>query len=231
MADPYASSTVSSILAWILSFPILWTIVMAALALPIQLVKEDSGKRVLGFWILLCIFVLSPFRYILFTIVLWTSYPVQSVGALGATIGLALYVPFIVAFVLGLIMMPISLAVSIADKPGAGRQLATAALTPVTCLLASLLFAPALPYIGKAFHWLDDRDVIRATNGPAQLVYTTLLHNTYPIALPSHEFMKGTPGTVKDDLRCHVALVYLGAKEANQFVSKQYPKLAEEPSP
>ena len=77
--------------------------------------------------------------------------------------------------------------------------------------------------VGWTVHWLNARDVIRATNGPAAIVYKYFASIGTPTSLP--RFFERTPQRPVDLLRCHVAAIYLGRDEMNYFLAHQYPEL------
>jgi hypothetical protein len=71
--------------------------------------------------------------------------------------------------------------------------------------------------------WLKVKDVVRATSGPAALVFKYLVAHSTPIILPG--YFEQTPQTDQDELRCHVAAVYISDRKMGYFVKNQYPDL------
>jgi hypothetical protein len=91
--------------------------------------------------------------------------------------------------------------------------------------LATYVFFSLLPLAAKTVGWLKVDDVIKATNGPAAVVFKYLVAPYQVLTLP--RFFEKTPQQDIDLLRSHVAVLYLRKDKISYFVSKQYPKLYE----
>jgi hypothetical protein len=89
--------------------------------------------------------------------------------------------------------------------------------------VSSIIFYSALPYAGWTVHWLKAKDVIRATNGPAAIVFRYFTSIGTPVILPA--FYDQTPQQPIDKLRCHAAAVFLSNQRTGYFVMHQYPDL------
>jgi len=92
-------------------------------------------------------------------------------------------------------------------------------------VLGTFLFSTVLPLTALSLHWLRVDDVIRATNGPAALVFRHLIAPYQVLTLP--RFYKDTPQKDVDLVRSHVAAVFLKPDNIPYFVSRQYPDLYE----
>jgi len=93
--DYFQSHTISLILSWIFSIPI----VIAAIAglVSMLLEKEEGIPRLLLIWIGLCIIVLSPFRYMVLQLFMATAYPFQSFTAFFTLFLLGIYIPIVLS--------------------------------------------------------------------------------------------------------------------------------------
>lgn len=228
MSDYFESNTISSVLAWLFSIPFLLVLVIA----PFQLLfnKFEGIPRLFVIWVVLCMVVLGPFRYVLLQLSVAIAYPVQSLSAFLSTLLLAFYIPIVFGFLyavgLGFPALGI-LAIAGTKEPLSKVRLTAAAIAaPLLFLLGSYLYFLALPYAAYSTHWLSARDAIRATNGLPEYLYTYIVEPATPLQLPGLVKELGYENlTAKERLRAHVATIYLGDKEFSVYVSKSYPNL------
>jgi hypothetical protein len=227
-ADPFASSTVSLVLAWACALPFLIYTVSTAGALLIS--KTPGVPKWFLIWTGICIVALSPFRYIILQFLFGAAFPVQSWRALLSSMGLVVYVPIVfgILFAIGLVLpLIITLWVGLGnlDSPRTSgfRLLAGFIVAPVASSLAYVLFFWALQYAAISTHWLRADDVIGSTNGPAQVVYGLGLGRVLP--LPVSGLLTSVTRTDRDMLRNHVATYYLGRREFDRYVHEAYPAL------
>jgi len=227
VADYYASSTPSLVLSWILCVPLLIGFIRIVF---FAFQKHEEIPWLYSAWLGLCFLVLSPVRYEALLLTLAVSYPVQSITAFLSILTFWLWLPAAIAFaLLNLIgvLGPLFLLVWIVgkkQKPSWPRFLVSALLAPIVTFAGSLLFSLVLPFAGITAHLLDTDSIIRATNGPAQVVF--LSEGSAMIALPP--YFNKTPQTYKDMLRCHVALMYLSRSDDDYFLKMAYPELYDE---
>jgi len=227
MNDYFQSHTISLILAWVFSIPVIIGLIAAAINFLFE--KSEGVPRLLTIWLLICLLLFSPLRYILLQLFIATAYPVQSLGALFSTVILAFYIPivFSILYAIGL-GLPLLGAVAIAgfkDRPSNIRFLLSAAVTPVICIIAGWLYFLVLPYAAYSTHWLSPQDVIRATNGPPEYFYKYVAEQMTPFQFPGFVREMGLENlSAKERLRSHVAAVYLGERAFSFFVYKSYPE-------
>jgi hypothetical protein len=73
-------------------------------------------------------------------------------------------------------------------------------------------------------HWLNAKDVLKSTNGPANVYYEYVVERTTPVFFSgylSRDKLKNM--TPKERLRAHVATVYLDNEEAFYYFENNYP--------
>lgn len=222
--DVFNSSVISSILSWLLCIPIMIGIAGWLLT---SFQKHDGIPRAFSIWLVVCLLIFSPIRYLLFLVAAATCYIVQSFPAFFTMFVLAFYVPIVFGLLyaigVGLPMLSLTPILGKSERLTFRRGLAASVVLPVVCLIGSFFFHLALPYAGWTVHWLNARDVIRATNGPTAFVYRYFASIGTPTALP--RYFERTPQKAEDLLRCHVAAVYLGDRQISYFVAHQYPEL------
>jgi hypothetical protein len=227
--DPFASSTVSLISAWVLTVPFL----LGALGTGITMLFEkldDQIPRWFVFWIMLCVFILSPLRYMILQVIMATAYPVQSLSAFLSVFLLALYVPIVFGLLyfvgVGLPLLAMlrvafgSLTTPIATRP---RPAFGSVLAPFAMGLGYFGFFWPLQYGAYSVHWLHSSDVIGATNGPAEVTYAAALK--YLMLLPVRGYYNAVTQTDRDTLRNHVASYYLGRGAEARYMKLAYPDL------
>lgn len=225
--EVFDSGIVPSILSWLFCVPLLLGILGWLLTV---FEKHEGIPRAFSIWLSICLIVFSPIRYLLFLVIAAICYMFQSFHAFITMFPLALYVPIVFGLLyfigIGLPMLSLAPILGKSERLTFGRGLAASVALPVACLIGSLLFHLLLPYAGWTLHWLRAKDVIRATNGPAALVYKYVASIGTPTSVP--RFFDRTPQTPRDLLRCHVAGLYLGDRELGYFVAHQYPELYRE---
>ena len=220
----FESGIISSILAWLSALPLM----LAAVAWVFtSFAKQEGIPRWFSIWMAVCLFIFSPARYLLFLIVAADCYAVQSWGAFFSVFLLVLYVPIVfgILYFIG-VGLPMCSLIPIFGKGSqftAARGLLASIVLPVVCIVCSFIFYWALPYAGWTVHWLKAKDIIRATNGPAAVVYRYFSSIGTPIILPA--FYDQTPQQPLDELRCHAAAVFLSDARKGYFVKHQYPEL------
>ena len=226
MNDYFQSHTISLILTWVLSIPIIVGLIASAIGFLFE--KSKGFPRSFTIWLLICLLLLSPLRYILLQLFIATAYPVQSFGALFSTVILAFYIPivFSILYAIGL-GLPILGAFAVAgfkDPPSIIRLWFSAIATPIICIIAGWLYFLVLPYAAYSTHWLSPQDVIRSTNGPPEYFYKYVAEKWTPLQFPGYVYEMGLENlSVKERLRSHVASVYLGERAFSFFVYKSYP--------
>jgi len=227
MNDYFQSHTISLILTWVFSIPIILGLIAAAINF--LFAKTEDVPRFFTVWLVICVLLFSPFRYILLQLFIATAYPFQSFRALFTTFILAFYIPIVFSILyaigLGLPLLGTLAVAGFKNRPSKTRLGLSAVAAPIIFLIAGWLYYLVLPYAAYSTHWLSSRDVIRATNGPPEYLYRYVAEQMTPIQFPRyvHEigFDKLSP---KERLRSHVAAVYLGEKEFSFFVYKSYPE-------
>jgi hypothetical protein len=80
--QPFASSTASIVLAWLLVVPVLLGMISGAYDMLFGKIDEGVPRWFLR-WTMLCLIVLSPFRYMVLQTLIATAYPVQSISVTG----------------------------------------------------------------------------------------------------------------------------------------------------
>ena len=224
----FESSTISTVLAWLFSSSTILPIVLS----PLVLFADDAIpplRRIFYFWQFICLFVLSPYRYVIFQFALAESFPFQSWSALAGAILAAVYVP-IVFGILYIVTFGIPLIGTVlieGRRGGSRKRLAMAALAaPLLSLAAWMPFARLLPFAGMAVYLLDPADLVRATNGPAYYVFEYLASPLTPMTYPFRgEEVAGFRFSHRDLVRLHVAAVYMSAESQGWFIREAYPEL------
>lgn len=229
--DFFQSHTISFILSWIFSIPILIGLLAALISMLFE--KQEGVPRLFLLWILLCIIVLSPARYMLLQYFVATVYPFQSISALFSSFYLIIIIPIVysILYAIGLglpLFAAIAVAIGFKNAFSKVRLFVGAVTAPFIFLLGSFLFYAILPYAAYSTHMLKARDLIRATNGPAEFVYKYVVEKFTPQQFPQFAHNVGLANlSSKERLRAHVAAVYLGNKQFSYYVHKAYPKYAE----
>ncbi len=224
--EVFESSTFSLIISWIVCLPIILGIIAWFLGL---FAKQEGVPWIFSAWLGICLLVFSPARYLLFQVVLASSYMVQSFGAFVSVFILAIYVPIVFGILyfigIGLPVLPIMAMLKNKKRMTFGRGLAASIVLPIACIISSFLFYWALPFAGKTVGWLKVKDVIKATNGPPALIFKYFSSQLTPTRMP--RFFYETPKEDIDFLRCHVASIYVSDKKLGYFLKHQYPEIYE----
>lgn len=226
MDDPFASGPLATTLAWLVT---VGTLAPALVGLIGFLVEKADMARPFKLWLVLCLLFIAPGRYIFFQLVTAETFVVQSFAAFFASFILALYVPIVfgVLFFIG-IGIPLALTILVLGddkRRDAGRYVGAAVVLPIACLLASWLFHVTLPLAARTVRWLPAQQVVRATNGPAAVVFDYVAAPVAPLRVPT--YFELTPKDAKALRRCHVASLYLSAKEEARFLKMAYPAVYE----
>jgi len=220
--DHFQSSFISLALSWIFAIPILIWIIGWMLTV---FAKHDGVPWLFSMWLGLCILIFSPARYLMFLVVLGSSYTVQSFLSLFYSFILALYVPMVFGILtfIGVGLPMLAIMPIIKDKVTVLRGIVASIILPIACTIASVIFFKLLPLAGMTVVWLNVKDVVRATNGPAALVFKYLVAHSTPVILP--RYFDKTPQTEQDELRCHIAAVFISDAKIGYFIRNQYPDL------
>lgn len=173
MDDYFQSHSVSLILAWLFSIPIILGLISGAIKILFE--KTPGIPRFFTVWLVICVLLFSPIRYILLQLFIATAYPFQSLRALLATLILAFYIPIIFSIIcsigLGLPLLGTIAIAGLKDPPSKIRLWLSGIAAPIIFLIAGWLYYLILPYAAYSTHWLNPRDVIRATNGPPEYFF------------------------------------------------------------
>ncbi len=227
MDDYFQSHSISVILTWLFTIPIILALIAEGIKILFE--KTEGIPRLFTFWLVICVLLFSPFRYMLLQLFMATAYPFQSLKALLTTFVLGLYIPivFSILYFIGLGLPLIgTIAVSGIRSPSSKSRLWLSAIAaPFIFLIAGWLYYMVLPYAAYSTHWLDPRDVIRAANGPPEYIYKYVVEQMTPMQYPSYVHEMGFDRlSPKERLRSHVAAIYLGEKQFSYFVYKSYPE-------
>jgi hypothetical protein len=226
--DYFASSTISLVLSWIFSVPVLLGIVAFIFSI---FRKHKDVPWSFSVWLGLCFLILSPVRYALFQVVMAESYLFQSTTAF--LVSLATLAIFLVPLAFGL-LYTVGIGIPFVcvfwllgrkSPPSKLRYVSVALAAPIIFLLGEILSSFVLPFAAISTHALRAEDVIRASNGPAYYLFACLTPRGM-VALPP--YISKTPQTTRDYLRSHVALMYLTNREHVYFLGKAYPELKDE---
>lgn len=224
MDDPFGSGWVAITLAWLVTGG---SLAYALTSLISFLVEKKGMARPFKIWLVLCLAFLAPTRYIFFQLVLGESYMVQSWFGFFSSFLLAIYIPIIFGILyfigLGLPLGVTLLVLGDEDRRGAGRYVGAVVVLPIICLISSWLFYVTLPYAAMTVRWLPAEPVIKATNGPAALVFDHVTAPLSPLTMP--RYFELTPQDAKALRRCHVASLYLSSSQEARFVKKAYPNV------
>jgi len=216
----------SQILTWISSIPLVCWIL--ALAIKMLFEKQEGVPRIFTIWLLICLLLFSPVRYILLQLFLAIAFPFQSIAGFLSSFLLALYIPIVfgILYAIGLVL-PILLTILIAGKnePLSKARLFLAGIAaPIVFLVFSTIYYNILPYAAYATHWLGPQEVIRTTNGPSYYFYRYAVEPFTPLQFSGYTKDIGLENmNAKERFRAHVAAVYCGNKQHAYYVLKTYP--------
>ncbi len=228
-SDIFSSHIVSLVLAWVSCIPIILTIIIYPIVLLFE--KQEGLPRIFTIWLVLCFIFFSPLRYILLQVIVATAYPFQSFHAL-TTILVLIYIPIVFSILyavgIGLPFLSLGAIAGFKDPISKFRLFFSAILAPFVLLIFSYLFYFILPYATYSTHWLSAKDVIRATNGPAEYYFRYLAEPATPMEFGSFAMEIGLENmSSKEVLRAHIATLYLGKKELAYYIYKAYPNYYE----
>ena len=228
--DPFQSHLISTILTWLFSIPLIIGLLVAAIGMLFE--KQEGVPRIFLIWLIICMLLFSPLRYILLQLFTAIAFPFQSIPGLLSTFLLAIYIPIVfgLLYALGL-GLPFILLILVAgkkDPPSKGRLLLSAVVAPLIFLIGSFLYYNVLPYAAYSTHWVGTKEIIRTTNGPSKYFYKYVVEQFTPLEFPKFVHDMGFDKlSSKERFRAHVAAVYLGKKEFAYYVYKAYPKYNE----
>lgn len=227
--DPFASGTLSTVLAWVVALPV----IVGAFAAGVGMLFERTDEAIPRWfvvWLMLCLLVLSPLRYMVLQVIVGSAYAVQSLGAFISLFLLSLYVPIVfgLLYFIG-VGLPLLLTLRVAfgslssPKATRGRLVLGSLIAPLNAVGAYFAFFWLLQFAAFTVHWLRADDVIGATNGPAAVTYSVVLKHFMP--LPIKGYYTDVTQTDRDMLRNHVASYYLGWRAEARYVRLAYPDL------
>jgi len=227
MEDYFQSYTVSIILTWLFSIPLIISLISLAIFLIFE--RVEGVSRLFIAWLVICIILFSPLRYLFLQIFVAIAYPLQGLRAFLSALLLAIYIPIVFGILyaigFGLPAFGILAIVGFKENVSKIRLWLSALLSPIIFIIGSYLFYLILPYAAYSTHWLHPKDVIRATNGPPEYFYRYVVEQMTPLKFPSYAHKMGLDNlSPKERLRSHVAIVYLGQKQFNFFMYKSYPE-------
>ena len=227
ITDGFPSHTVSLVLSWIFGLIFCAALPVGVIGAVFDKGEQDTataGTRIFAAWVVLCAIALSPLRYFLLQFLLTETFGVQSFSALLATAIFAIPVgfAFITLYLVGIVLPFLGVVASAGskDQPSRSRVYLSAILAPALFYIGNLLFFWMLPYAAYSCHWLRAKDIMRATNGPAEYFYRFAVdwdipYLSYPLA--------GSEGdTAKERLRAHLAALYVGKKGKRYLTSHHF---------
>ena len=226
--DYFQSHTISLILSWIFFVPMVFGAIGGIVYLLFEKIEEGIPRTFL-IWMLVCVLVFSPFRYIILQLILYEAYSIQSISAFISGLILTTYIYFIFCplWAVGMALPGVGVIAIIGFKNTTSktRLILASVAAPFLFLIGSFLFFNILPYAAYSTHWLKAENVIRATNGPAEYYYKYFAR--WEVELNRKQYGKelGLNLTSKDLLRAHVAASYLSKEQLAYYISKAYPEL------
>jgi len=226
-SDPFASPMISQILTWTFSIPLICGILIYPASVLFKK-QENVVFRIFFSWMLLCLLLLSPIRYILLQLLGAIAFPCQSFDGFLATFLLAIYIPIVFGILyaigLGIPFLLIYLIVGKNDPPSKLRLFLSGIAAPVIFFICSTIYYYILPYAAYSTHWLGPNEVIRTTNGPPYYFYRFVVEPFTPLQFSGIVKDIGYENmTAKERFRAHVVSVYCGDKQHAYYVFKSYP--------
>lgn len=225
-SDFFASPIISQILTWIFSIPIV--LCMLEVAVTMLFKKQEGIPRIYTLWLIICLILFSPLRYILLQLLVAIAFPFQSFTAFLSTFLLAIYIPIVfgLLYAIGLIL-PLFLTVLIVgvqNPPPKGRLFLSGIVGPLIFFVFSTVYYTLLPYAAYSTHWIGPKELIRSTNGPPYYFYRYAVEQFTPLQFSgfTHDIVLENLDA-KERFRAHVAAVYCGNKQHWYYVSKAYP--------
>jgi hypothetical protein len=222
--DYFESSTLSSVISWVIAIPIFISII--GMFIQTLFGKSEGTPKIFIIWLLLCFIIFSPIRYLFFQVLLASSYGVQSWSAFFSLFPLAIYLPIVyyILYFLGFVI-PLIICIKIAgssEKFNTFRMILASLAAPIICSLTTYLFLIVLPYAAYSTHWLKAENVIKASNGPAWYYYKYVGSHFYPFHVPNYIEQVGNNND-KAYYRSHIASLYLSDKQHSKFIKYEYP--------
>jgi len=159
-----------------------------------------------------------------------SAYPFQSLSAFLSMFYLMLLIPIVFSILYGIglglpLLGTVFLASGFKEIPSKVRLLLGSLAAPFILFLGTFLFFSVLQYAGYSTHMLKARDLIRATNGPAEYFFKYVAEFGTPLQFPKFVYDIGLENlTYKERLRAHVATIYMGDDEIYYYVTNEYPK-------
>lgn len=224
--DQFASPIISQILTWIISIPLIFGMLGVAVSMLFE--KVEGVPRFFTIWLLICILLFSPFRYIMLQLLVGIAFPLQSINGFLLSFLLVIYIPIVFGLLYGIgFVIPIYLIIFIALKKeplSKGRLFLAGIAAPIILLVFSTIYYSVLPYAAYSTHWLRTTEVIRTTNGPSYYFYRYAVEQFTPLQFSVITDDIGMENmSAKERFRAHVAAVYCGKKQHWYYVSKVYP--------
>ncbi len=226
MLDPFASPMISQILTWIFSIPLIIGIIVWAVNMLFE--NQEGVPRIFIFWILICLILFSPVRYILLQLFTAIAFPFQNFSGFISTFLLAFYIPIVfgILYAIGL-GVPLYLIIVIVGKKeplSKVRLFLSGISAPIIFLIFSSIYYNILPYAAYTTHWLGPDELLRSTNGPSYYYYRYAVEQFTPLQFPGFADDIGLENmSAKERFRAHVAQVYCGNRQYWYYVSKAYP--------
>ncbi len=226
MEDYFQSHTLSTILTWLFSIPLIIMIFIYPISM---LFEKIEGHRFFIIWMFVCAVLFGPLRYMVLQLFVAIAYPFQSLRALVTLFILVIYIPIVfgILYIIGVALPFLSAFAIVGFKETISslRLWLAVIAAPIIFLIATFLFHLVLPYASYSTHWLRAEDVVRATNGPSEYFYRFIVEPIDPIIFPNYVNEMGYDNlSSKERLRSHVATLYLGKEEFSFFVYKSYPE-------
>jgi len=229
--DPFASPLISQIIAWVFSVPLILGILGTTVRM--LFTKHEGLPRAFMGWLLICLILFSPARYILLQLFVALTYPYQSIPALISSLLLVIYIPVVfgMLFAIGLGIPFYFLTLIINKEPLSKIRLFGAGIAaPVIFIVFSSIYFNVLPYAAYTTHWLHSQEVIRATNGPPYYFYRYVAEPLTPLRYSGFiDYIEIKSMSAKERLRAHAAAVYLNDSQHMYYFYKAYPDYFEEP--
>lgn len=233
MNDPFASSAFSTVCAWIMALSVALWVGVTLLSMLRDVSAAPRAFKILGCVVLPAFAAIGPLRYAFWQVVFWACFPFQSWRSFLETWVLVLYLPILWVLLLFLSYGPFFLFGWLAKfewmqdniilKPYRLVCLAFVGVPLGLLLWSSPVFnLVGLPVFGESLHWLRAEDVIRASNGPAYLVFRTVAKGSVTFGTPPEimdRFKESVSAEPVDSYRAHIALTYLSKSERLRYFS------------
>jgi hypothetical protein len=178
--------SVQAFLPWILALGLTF---YATVSVGIFLYRRSGQVPVLfKLWLLVCFFILSPWRYFIFQSVWFLTYAVQSLHNFYTSLLLYLYVPFV--FMVPVLVASLGiyyLALYAYSKKPSRPTLAFLSLAVPSLMTAGTVgYFLLLPFLARTVYWIPRGEVIAATRGPVAYAFKYLGSPGYPMVSKKH---------------------------------------------